>query len=385
MDASHFKGTNSGRLVPTIEGMQAFVPNRLPPAINLGNIINEFGEASAALGGLREIGSTLVNPYMVIRPLQRNEALRSSAMEGTFSTADDLALVEVLDDAPGNDAAREVHNYIRAIDYAIEQTKTLPISHRVIRGMHAVLLAQSTKVRGSNKRPGEYKIHQNWIGALQIQRARFIPPPPAEALKCMDDLEAFINEGNDHIPPLIAAGLCHYQFETIHPFGDGNGRVGRMLITLQLLGHGLLSSPLLYVSPYVEANKDEYIDAMFAVSATGDWERWLRFFLVAIKESCVDTTRTIGHLNALQERYRGLLQEKSRSVSALTITDHLFERPVISITDASKICGTSYQSAKKNVEQLVRLGILRQVRGYENPKLYWAKEIIDISDGRGAQ
>lgn len=382
MDASLFANTDSGTLVPTIEGMQAFVPNRLPPGIKLGNIINEFGEASAALGGLSEIGSTIANPYMVIRPLQRNEALRSSAMEGTFSTADDLALVEALDETSENDSAREVHNYIRAIDFAIDQIKTLPISHRVIRGMHAVLLEQATRVRGSNKRPGEYKIHQNWIGALQIQRARFVPPPPVEAQDCMNDLEAFMNADTAPLPPLIATGLSHYQFETIHPFGDGNGRVGRMLITLQLLSQGLLNSPLLYVSPFIDANKDEYIDAMFAVSSEGDWERWLRFFLRAIKESCVETTKTIGRLNALQERYRGLLHEKSKSVSALSIADHLFEHPVISITEASKICGTSYQSAKKNVEQLVHLGILQQVQGFENPKLFWAKEVIDISDGR---
>ncbi len=381
MDASLFQDTNSGKLVPTIEGMQAFVPNPLPPSLNLSNIIVEFGEASAALGGLSEIGRTIVNPYMVIRPLQRNEALRSSAMEGTFSTADDLALVEALSDASSNDSAREVHNYIRAIDYAIETIEELPISHRVIRGMHNVLLEQSTKVRGSNKRPGEYKIHQNWIGAPKIRNARFIPPPPEEAMLCMDGLESFINEEHTTIPPLIATGLSHYQFETIHPFGDGNGRVGRMLITLQLLSQNLLNSPLLYVSPYIEMNKDEYIDSMFAASSGGDWERWLKFFLNTIKISCEETTKTIGKLNALQERYRGLLQEKTKSISALSISDHLFERPVISITNASEVCGISYQSAKKNVDQLVRLGILEQVIGFENPKLYWAKEIIDISDG----
>ena len=382
MDVSQFQGTNSGTMVPTIEGMQAFLPNKLPPELNLANIIVEFGEASAALGGLREIGRTISNPYMVIRPLQRNEALRSSAMEGTFSTADDLALVEALDETTSNDSAREVLNYIRAIDYAIEQVKTIPISHRVIKGMHGVLLKNTTNGRGANKRPGEYKTQQNWIGARQIKNARFIPPPPKEASVCMDDLEKFINSDLGSMPPLIAAGLSHYQFETIHPFGDGNGRVGRMLVTLQLLSRQLLDSPLLYVSPYIESNKDEYIDAMFAVSAKGDWERWLRFFLTTVKESCVETSKTIVKLNALQEHYRGLLQKKSKSVSALSIADHLFERPVLSITDVSKFCGISYQSAKKNVEQLVRLGILQQVAGLENPKIFWAKGVIDISDGK---
>ena len=380
MDASQFEGTNSGQLVHTIEGMRAFLPNRLPPDISLGPIINEFGEASAALGGLSKIGSTISNPYMVIRPLQRNEALRSSAMEGTFSTADELALVEATDEAGSNVSAREVHSYIRAIDFAIKQIETIPISHRVIKGMHKVLFAPSTVVRGSNKRPGEYKVQQNWIGARKIQNARFIPPPPTLALVCMNDLEVYINSATAPIPPLIVTGLCHYQFEAIHPFGDGNGRIGRMLITLQLLSMGLLNSPLLYVSPFIEANKDEYIDSMFAVSSRGDWDRWLRFFLRAIKESCEETSRTIGRLNNLQEHYRQILKERTRSVSALTIADYLFERPVISISDASKRCCISYQSAAKNVERLVSLGILQQVRGFKNPKLFWSKELIDISD-----
>lgn len=385
MDITQFTEGMSGTFTPTIESMRAFNPNALPPSLNLNNIFTEFGEASTALGQLNGIGSTIANPYMVIRPLQRNEALRSSAMEGTFSTADDLALIEAFDETSANansdDSTREVYAYIRAIDYAIEQLKTLPISHRIIKGMHAVLFAHTTKSNRGNKRPGEYKMHQNWIGAQKIQRARFIPPPPAIAVDCMDKLEAFVNSEQSSIHPLIAAGLCHYQFETIHPFSDGNGRIGRMLVTLQLLEQGLIHTPLLYISPFIEANKDEYIDAMFAVSAAGDWERWLRFFLRAIKESCDETTQTIGKLNVLQERYRSLLQQNTKSVSALQIADHLFERPVVSIADVSKVCGTSYHTAKNNVEQLVKLGILDQVKTYKKPKIYWAKEIIDISDG----
>ncbi|MBC56904.1 MAG: cell filamentation protein Fic [Confluentimicrobium sp.] len=382
MDVTLFNQQKTGKLVATIEGMSAFVPHPLPPEIELACLIDEFGETSAALGGLNRIGSTILNPYMVIRPLQRNEALRSSAMEGTFSTADNLAIVEALDSGSGSNADREVYNYIRAIDYAIDQTKTLPISHRVVKGMHSVLLSGATKARGANKRPGEYKIHQNWIGALDIRDARFIPPPPNEAIQCMDDLEAFINEDTAGLPALIAAGLVHYQFETIHPFGDGNGRVGRMLITLQLLLKGLLDAPLLYVSPYIERNKDEYIDAMFSVSSKGDWIRWLRYFLRAVKISSNETINTIIKLNELRDRYRSTIQQKTKSVSAITICDHLFERPVVSISDAAKVSETSYQSAKKNIDQLVKLGIISPVPGFENPKLFWSKAVIDISDGR---
>lgn len=381
MDVAQFGDRRTGKLVPTIEGMKAFVPNNLPPELDLNCLIQEFGEASAALGGLKEISSTINNPYMVIRPLQRNEALRSSAMEGTFSTADNLAIVEAYDSPSATDADREVLNYIRAIDFAVSEVSHLPISHRIIRGMHGVLLKNAGKNRGSNKRPGEYKIHQNWIGALQITKARFIPPPPKEAQSCLDELEAFINSERATYPQLIEAGLTHYQFETIHPFGDGNGRVGRMLITLQLMTSGLLDKPILYVSPYIEAHKDEYIDAMFAVSTEGDWERWLRFFLNAVKVSCIQTTATIGRLNDLQNHFRTLIQENTKSISALAISDSLFERPVTSIPQAAEISGTSYQSAKKNVDQLVRLGILQEIQSIENPRLFWSRAVIDVSDG----
>ena len=250
--------------------------------------------------------------------------------------------------------------------------------------MHEVLLRQVGKARGANKRPGEYKDQQNWIGALEIKRARFIPPPPLEAQHSMDELEAFINDDKNGIPTLIGAGLAHYQFETIHPFGDGNGRVGRMLITLQLLCSGLLKSPLLYVSPHIEAHKDEYIDSMFAVSTDGNWEKWLRFFLRSVKESSENAVDTILKLNRLQEKYRVLIQQNSKSISAITICDSLFERPVLSITQAAEISKTSYQAAKKNVDQLVTLGILMPIQGFDNPKLFWSKEIIDVSDGVNA-
>lgn len=381
MDQTQFGTEKTGTLVSTIEETSAFVPNKLPPTLDLNSLIIEFGEASAALGGLKEISSTISNPYMVIRPLQRNEALRSSAMEGTYSTADNLAIVEAYDSPSATDADREVLNYIRAIDFAVDQIQTIPISHRVIKGMHGVLLKNAGKARGSNKRPGEYKIHQNWIGALKIQNARFIPPPPKEAIRCLDDLEAYINQGALTYPALIEAGLTHYQFETIHPFGDGNGRVGRMLITLQLMTSGLLDKPILYVSPYIEAHKDEYIDAMFDVSVCGNWDRWLRFFLRAVCESCRQTSATILRLNDLQNHFRNEIQKNTKSVSALAISDSLFERPVISISEAARVSSTSYQSAKKSIEQLVRLKILSGIDGFENPKLFWSKAIIDVSDG----
>lgn len=380
MDTAKFNRLSSGHFVETIEGQLAFVPDALPPKLDLSDLMEDFGEASAALGGLETLGTTLVDPYMVIRPLQRNEALRSSAMEGTFSTADNLAIAEALDGAGGDAADNEVLNYIRAIDFALDAIRDFPISHRVIRGMHRVLLERAGKHRGGNKRPGEYKIHQNWIGSRFLNEARFVPPPPTEALECMDRLEAYINDDALSVPPLIAAALIHYQFEAIHPFGDGNGRVGRMLITLFLKSRGLISRPLLYVSPYIERTKDEYIDAMFAVSCEGDWSRWIKYFLTAVRESSYRTIETIELLNNLQENYRSRLQANTKSVSALRVADHLFERPVLSVSDAAKVAGISYQAARKTVDQLCTQGILEDIPGFENPKLYWAKDVLFLSD-----
>lgn len=380
MDSSKFTNSSTGELVATINDQKAFVPNALPPQLDLAAVLDLYGEASAALGGLNTIGSTLANPYMVIRPLQRSEALRSSAMEGTFSTADNIAIIEALDDSKKDKSASEVLNYIRAIDFAQESLESLPLSHRVIRGMHRVLLSGVAKNRGANRNPGDYKVQQNWIGTLEIEKARFVPPPPDIAIRCMDELEAYLNDGTLGVPPLIAAALIHYQFETIHPFGDGNGRVGRMLISLFLQERGLIDSPILYVSPYIDSHKDEYIDSMFAVSSEGDWNRWLQYFLTTILESCRDTTRTIELLNHLRDSYRTRLQDKTKSVSALRLADHLFERPVVSIPVAAKVAGVTYQAARKTVEQLCAHGILSPVPGFDNPKLYWAKDVIAISD-----
>ena len=201
----------------------------------------------------------------------------------------------------------------------------------------------------------------------------------------MDALEKFINSAPNSYKKialtLIETGLCHYQFETIHPFNDGNGRVGRMLVTLQILNNGLLDTPLLYISPYIEEHKDEYIDSMFAVSAKGDWTRWLKFFLTTIKESCIETIKTIEKLNELQKKYRSLLHKNSKSMSALSMIDQLFILPVISIPYVAKQCNITYQAAKNTIQTLENLNIIQKVERIKNPKLYWAKEIIDISQG----
>ncbi len=380
MDETKFTDTMSGTLLLTQQGVNGFCPNPLPPKIDMNAISNVLVKASMALGGLEHLAKTMPHPHLLIRPLQSKEALHSSAMEGTYSTADNLAIVQVYSETGGDESHQEVLNYIRALDYAQTAMEKLPISHRVIKGMHEILLKNLSKNRGADKRAGDYKMDQNWIGAKTIAQARFIPPPPETALRCMDALERFINTKPESMPALIAAALIHYQFETIHPFSDGNGRIGRMLVPLYLMQEGALSKPWLYISPYIEQHKDDYIDTMFGVSATGDWTSWFMFFLTAIEKSCESTIETIHKLNTLREDYRERLQRKTRSTTPLIVCDYLFEQPVVSIPVVQDITKVTYRSAQKTVEILCKNDILTPIAGFDRPKLFWARDVIRLSD-----
>jgi Fic family protein len=382
MDYDAFRGSPSGRLVPTIHDQLAFVPHPLPPALDLSSMMVEFGETMQAIGDLNGISRQLPNPYMVIRPLQRREALTSSSMEGTHASPDDLVLLEAGEEHAADDSTREVLNYIKALNEAERSLAELPISHRIITNSHRILLAGLSKHRGANKRPGEYKQVQNFIGGKTIEEARFMPPPPAEADVCMNQLEAYINRGDrDLIPPLVDAALIHYQFETIHPFADGNGRVGRILIPIFLIERGVLEKPLLYISPYLEDHKDKYIDLMYEVSRTGAWLEWISFFLRSVKASCREAIDTIHALRQLQDEYRERAHKVSRSGTAIRIVDSLFEKPVISIPDAAAIAGVTYPPAAAAVQRLVEAGILRELITETQPRRFMAPEVVMISAG----
>ena len=285
-----------------------------------------------AIGELKGASRRLQNPAILIRPLQRREALTSSAMEGTFTTTDHLILAEADVATEGDDSTREVMNYLEALNEGLELLQKPPISHRVIRRAHERLLSGLSAGRGAGKRRGEYKQEQNWIGGYTIDKARFVPPPPLHTLRCMDELEAYINRPPDPSKlALIDLALVHYQLETIHPFADGNGRVGRMLISLMAVHSGLLLTPTLYMSPALERRKDDYIDRIFGVSARGDWRSWLMFFLDRLQETCVETIDIIDRLIALQEDYRRRAAQAMRSASAVTIVDMLFVQPAITV------------------------------------------------------
>lgn len=265
---------------------------------------------------------------------------------------------------------------------AVGSLDALPLCLRTVKAAHADLLRGVTRARGSGAEPGEFKAHQNWIGAARIEDARFVPPPPREAGICMNALELYIQRaGREDMPPLLDAALIHYQFETIHPFADGNGRVGRILIPILLFDRKALAHPALLMSAYFERHKDEYIDRMFDVSRAGDWTGWIQFFLRAAEETCRQTVITADRLLAMRERYRVTLQKAGRSALLLAIVDYLFVRPVFSIPQLAEFLGVTYRAAQNNATVLKRVGIIEEMAGTSHPKYFAAREIMGTITG----
>jgi len=371
-----FEQSPSGKLVPTLFNQFAFLPNPLPPQLNLGEIALPLAEAMAAVGELKGACRKLQNPFILIRPMQRREALTSSAMEGTFSTDDELVLAEAGLSRSQSDDTHEIFNYTRALSAALERAQTEPITNRMLRDAHRTLLSHVSRHRGRNKLPGEFKRDQNMIGGATLETARFIPPPPADTANAMSALERYINRDNAQpSEALIDIALVHYQIETIHPFADGNGRVGRMLIALMTVNSGLLQMPALYLSPVIERHKDAYIDAMYAVSARGEWAAWLKFFFNVVTQSCRETIETIDRLLALQSKYRATASSQIRSANVLTIVDMLFDSPVLAPRQIVERLGISDVAARNLLAKLCTLDILEEVADIY-PKAYIAWEIL---------
>lgn len=379
MKKDDWERSPSGSLTLTENDQWAFVPNALPPQnLDFSRLAAPLSEAAQLVGELNGIGRTLADPLLLVRPLQAREALTSSSMEGTYTTLDDLLFLE----AGGAEAdrlpdTREVANYRRALSAAITSLEEVPLSLRTLKEAHRMLLSGVRSHRGSKAAPGEFKRLQNYIGRSDV--ARFIPPPPAVALRCLDGLEKHLHSVlREDIPPLIDAALVHYQFETIHPFADGNGRVGRMLITLQLFERGFLRQPILYLSPVLERRKDEYIDLMYGVSLSGGWIEWIKFFLEVVSESCRTAIKTADALLSLQRDYRARASGAGRSSNLLTIVDHLFRSQIVTIPTVAQMLGVQYRSAQLNIEALTNVGILSEFPGTANPKFFIASEIRDV-------
>lgn len=365
MDKNGFGAKATGTLVPTIGGRKAFIPTPLPPLrIDLSNHLGDLTRATQAVGELKGIGRTIANPMVLVRPLQRREAVSSSGMEGTYTTLSDLFLFEAgAESIETRSETREVLNYARALEEAIAQLDELPVSARMVRTAHKRLLSNPARNRGAKIEPGEFKRDQNWIGGKgSIETARFIPAPPTHTPDAIDHLMTYINRPErNRTSPLVDAALAHYQFEAIHPFGDGNGRVGRMLIALMLAENGTLPQPLLYMSPWFERHKDRYIDLMFAVSQQGKWEEWIVFFLEAVTESANETIAVVERLQNLQKTYRMRFQTARRSALMLKIIDLAFERPALRVTDIATALDVTYAGAANNVNELLRQKVAEEV------------------------
>jgi Fic family protein len=308
----------------------------------------------------------------------RKEAVLSSQIEGTQSSLSELLLFEIggKPNVPMDDV-QKVSNYVTALNHGLSlMRKGLPISLRLIREMHKVLLS---KGRGSDKMPGEFRTSQNWIGGTRPGNAAHVPPPPEKLLVCMGDLEKFLNDIPEKTPTLIKAALAHVQFETIHPFLDGNGRIGRLLITILLCSEAILKEPLLYLSLYFKTHRSTYYDLLQQIRINGDWESWIEFFLTAIKETADKATSNASVLINLAEEDREKIQNVGRSSgSALRVHQALLQRPIISIPKICEITGLWTTSATTAIKHLEQIGIIKEITGGKRNRLYKYVKYIDI-------
>jgi len=377
VDSRLFKHSPAGRIVRAPTGYDAFVPHALPPPIVwTPQLVATLSEADRSLGELAGIGRTLANPHLLIVPFMRKEAVLSSAIEGTEASISDLYAYEAeqLTFLKRPADVREVHNYVRALERGIQRLQALPVSLRLIRELHRDLMEG---VRGDRGTPGEFRRSQNWIGppGSTLENSNFVPPPVSEMMDCLDQFERYLHVEDD-VPPLVRVGLIHYQFEAIHPFIDGNGRLGRLLITLLLRAWGLLPQALLYLSAYFEARRDQYYDLLLKVSQRGDWERWLTFFLNGIALQARDARLRSGRIQDLHAQYRSRYQVEGPA-RMLQVVDQLFARPMLSIPQLSRALGVKYPVASRYVSRLEQDGLLVEITGKGRNRLYLAQGILE--------
>jgi len=374
----------SGIYVKQPTGYKAFIPAPLPPSppIKLaGNLQNLLSKADMSLARLDGMGHILPNANLFIAMYVRKEALLSSQIEGTQASLEDLFEFESGKMPENINDVEEVVNYIKALNYGMERLESLPMSLRLIQEIHGVLMHG---VRGGKKMPGEFRKSQNWIGpaGCTLQDASFIPPPPDEVVKVMGELEKYLHIRTG-LPVLIDCALVHYQFETIHPFLDGNGRLGRLLITFHLYWKGVLHRPLLYLSFFFKKHRQEYYDRLSMVRDKGDYEQWLTFFLKGVIETADSAIETSKKILDLQSSHRQLLwQKKISSPLAVGILEKLYYNPYVSVNDVARNFDISFQAASKLVSQLEEAGILKEVTGRKRDRRYiYATYLNILSEG----
>ena len=355
------------------ERVDAFIPDPLPPAPPLdlsGPLQAQVEQAALTLGRLDSISALLPDTMLFLYSYVRKEAVLSSQIEGTQSSLSDLLLFEI-EQAPGVplDDVVEVSGYVAALEHGLMRLRGgFPICARLIREMHAKLLERG---RGSTKQPGEFRRSQNWIGGTRPGNAHFVPPPHTEVAACIAQLERFIHDETSHLPRLVRAGLVHAQFETIHPFLDGNGRIGRLLITLLLCDYGALAEPLLYLSLYFKEHRDEYYQKLDQARRDGDWEAWLGFFLDGVAETADGAVATAGDLSRLFGGDRQRLQAAGRRAgSLLRVHETLEARPLVTLTEVVARSGLSFPAASSAMEELVNLGIASELTGKKRNRVF---------------
>ena len=360
---------------------KAFITNSLPPKPQLNldfEIIEVLSKADTAIGRLSGISEALPNPDLFVAMYVRKEAVLSSQIEGTESSLEDVLEYES-ENRPKtlpNDVV-EVVNYVKAMNYGLKRINELPLSLRLIKEIHAEL---TQGVRGWDRTPGNFRKTQNWIGpkGCTLNNARFIPPPPHEMMQALGELEKYMHS-KFRYPLLIECGLIHFQFETIHPFLDGNGRIGRLLVTFFLCHKKILKKPLLYLSHYFKQNRLEYYDRLMAVREKGDFESWIKFFLEGIASVALEACETSNKIIDLKGRDKNRITETYKESSKAAIFhERLFDRPVVSINDIAKIMDTTFPTASDICMKLVKLGVLKEITGKERNKLFAYKTYLDI-------
>lgn len=365
----------SGRTIRTLQGYSAFVPDPLPPRIEFGErLVRALSDADRAIGRLAGEGGRLPNPHLLIRPFVRREAVLSSRIEGTQATLGELLAAEAgaaVERSPED--LREVANYVVALEHGVGRLKKLPLSLRLVRELHERLMRG---VRGGHARPGEFRHSQNWIGppGSTLANATYVPPPVEEMTTALRAWESFLHDRS--LPPLLQIALIHAQFEAIHPFVDGNGRVGRLLITLFLVEREILPAPLLYLSAFFEATRHDYYERLLAVTARSEWEAWIEYFLNGVARQAVDALSRAERINHLVARWRE--KAAGRSENALRLVDLLAENPFWTVKRAAERLGVAFTTAQRAVQTLERGRVLKRTSAARRGRVYCARAILDI-------
>lgn len=368
----------SGRVKVSAKGFSSFVPHPMPPTLDWSpRLLRALSEADYALGTLAREGSKLPNPHLLLRPFVAREAVLSSQIEGTQATIGEVLESEVTSSSDSlSPDLGEVVNYIVALNHGVERLAQIPLSVRLLKEIHSHLMQG---VRGSHATPGEFRQTPNWIGppGSTLSTATYIPPTPDDMLECLSALEKFLHDRE--LPPLVHIALCHYQFEAIHPFLDGNGRVGRLLITLMLIERELLPSPLLYLSAFFEATRARYYELLLAVTTRGAWEEWLIYFLNGVATQSIDAVSRAEGINTLLQKWQTAVSGSGSHLPA-ELVQQLAHNPFLTIDSAARDLKVAYTTAQRAVNRLVKLGIVQEMTQKRRNRVYCATEILKILD-----